>query len=333
MTNGSPSAFDRSTFASANVLVTGATGFIGRWVARELTGVCDELHLTVRNDGPDTRILFRDYRISGHSHSVDLSDFAAVTRLIESIKPSIVFNLAGYGVDKAETDQQAAYRINDQLVGVLAEGMAAFRNAEWPGLAVVHTGSALEYGEANGNLVETTAPKPTTQYGLSKLAGTQRLSAICGERQLPGATARLFTVYGPGEHDGRLMPALSASRTDDQPIALSRGLQKRDFTYVADVAEGLLRMAVVPDVYGDVVNLATGRLTSVREFVETVADQWGIDRRRLMFGALPTRPEEMNHDPVSIERVVEMTGWSPQTTIREGAARGDQFAESAKLQR
>lgn len=333
MTAASQPAFDRSVFTTARVLVTGATGFIGRWVAHQLSGVCDELHLTVRDDGPVTDELLLKYGISGLRHRVELSDLDAVRRLIESIKPSIVFNLAGYGVDKTETDQQAAYRVNDQLVGVVAESMAAYRDANWPGLAVIHTGSALEYGEANGNLVETTAPKPTTLYGLSKLAGTQRLSVICRDRKLPGVTARLFTVYGPGEHDGRLLPALSASRGDDQPIALSQGLQKRDFTYVEDVAEGLLRLAAVPDVYGDVVNLATGRLTSVREFVEVVAEEWGIDRRRLMFGALPTRPEEMNHDPVRIDRMVELIGWSPRTSIQEGTARGAQFAESAKLQR
>jgi len=333
MTAASRSGFDRSVFSAARVLVTGATGFIGRWVAHQLSGVCDEVHLTVRDHGSSAERIFREFRISGHAHRVDLSDFEAITRLVESIKPSIVFNLAGYGVDKSETDQQVAYRVNDQLVGAIAESMAAYRDANWPGLAVVHTGSALEYGEANGNLVETTEPKPTTLYGLSKLAGTRQLTAICRERQLPGVTSRLFTVYGPGEHDGRLLPVLSASRGDDQPIALSQGLQKRDFTYVEDVAEGLLRLAAVPDVYGDVVNLATGRLTSVREFVEVVADEWGIDRKRLSFGALPTRTEEMDHDPVSIDRMVELIGWSPRTTIREGAARCAQFAESAKLQR
>jgi nucleoside-diphosphate-sugar epimerase len=140
--------------------------------------------------------------------------------------------------------------------------------------------------------------------------------------ELRGISARLFTVYGPGEHAGRLLPALLAARAASGPIELSAGLQRRDFTYVDDVAEGLLRLGLLPEPLAEgALNLATGRLASVRDFALAAAGVLGIDERRLQFGALPTRPEEMAHDPVSVRRLGDLVGWTPGTSIEEGVQR------------
>ena len=76
---------------------------------------------------------------------------------------------------------------------------------------MIHVGSALEYGTARGNLNELTAPSPTTLYGRSKLAGTLRVCRAARRRGFRAVTARLFTVYGPGEQPGRLLPSLMAA--------------------------------------------------------------------------------------------------------------------------
>lgn len=66
------------------------------------------------------------------------------------------------------------------------------------------------------------------------------------------------------------------------------------------------------------VNLATGRLTEVREFVVRAARVLGVAPDRLDFGALPTRAEEMQHDPVSIAKLQQLLNWAPRTSIAEG---------------
>ena len=131
-------------------------------------------------------------------------------------------------------------------------------------------------------------------------------------------TARLFTVYGPGEHSGRLLPSLIHAAEAGTAIDLTEGSQERDFTYVEDVAEGLLRLAESDFEPGEVVNLATGRLTSVREFVLTAAEELGLSDEQLRFGALSTRDEEMAHAPVSVDRLAELLGWLLPTSVREG---------------
>jgi nucleoside-diphosphate-sugar epimerase len=269
------------------------------------------------------RTIANQYGFSAHILYCDAADSGQVRDTLLRIHPSIVFNLAGYGVDRGEREESRAYRINADLVETIAVTMATL--SRWNGQSVVHTGSALEYGTATGDLNEASEPQPTTLYGKSKLAGTKVLAQTADALGLRAVTARLFTAYGAGEHPGRLLPSLlEASRTGDS-VPLSEGKQRRDFTWVGDVADGLLRLGTCEAVPGQVVNLATGKLTTVREFTETAAGVLAIRREKLQFGAVATRPEEMSHAEVNTERLRHLTAWLPPTTIWNGIQRTAAF--------
>ena len=182
----------------------------------------------------------------------------------------------------------------------------------------MHTGSALEYGICSGDLSETTEAKPTTLYGRSKLAGTLALQHSSAKHGISSITARLFTVYGPGERAGRLLPSLLEIARNGGVLELTSGLQQRDFTYLEDVVEGLLRLGTIRTPPGEIVNLATGQLTSVRGFAETAARVLGIPPEKLHFGAIPVREEEMAHRPVATGKLQKMIHWVPTTTIAQG---------------
>jgi nucleoside-diphosphate-sugar epimerase len=185
---------------------------------------------------------------------------------------------------------------------------------------LVHAGSVAEYGSAGGDLREDGPAEPLTPYGKSKLEGSRIVAECCPRIGLRGVAARLFSVYGPGERAGRLLPALIETSRTGQPLDMSTGSQRRDFTYVEDVAEGLLRLGLssgeVP-----IVNLATGRLTAVRDFAETAAGILRIPSGHLRFGTRPDGPHEMEHEPVSLSRLRNLTRWTPATTIPEGVRR------------
>ena len=306
--------------AGTQVLVLGAAGFIGRWVAREICQTGARPYLVVR-DVKSTERIFSDYGINGEIIETDLRQFDNAAKLMAKIKPDVVFNLAGYGVDRSERNEEMAYRINAYLVETVCKTMAMNPKPGWLGQNIVHVGSALEYGEIAGNLAEDSDVNPTTLYGKSKLMGTNLLSQFSRKLGVKGITARLFTVYGPGEHDGRLLPSLLNASSDGQVLPLTAGTQQRDFTYVEDVAEGLLRLAASSSQLGEVVNLATGRLMTVRRFVETAASVLNIPENKLQFGAIPTRAEEMQHNPVTVDRLRRLIGWTPPTEIAEGVQR------------
>ncbi|MFN0109131.1 MAG: NAD-dependent epimerase/dehydratase family protein [Blastocatellia bacterium] len=308
---------------TTRVLVFGASGFIGRWVSRQLCCQGAKPFLVIRNRAAAERV-FADYQVTGELVEADLQRLDSVGELIGRIKPDVVFNLAGYGVDRSERDEEMAYRINADFIEAICRAMAIHKT-NWPGQQIIHVGSALEYGEVSGNLAEDSAANPTTLYGKSKLMGTKLLAQCCRELGVKGITARLFTVYGAGEHDGRLLPSLLKAAADKQPLPLTAGAQQRDFTYVEDVAEGLLRLAATESQPGEIVNLATGRLTTVRRFIETAASILNIPETNLQFGVIPTRNEEMRHDPVTIGRLRLLAGWTPPTEIAEGILRAKHF--------
>lgn len=301
--------------------MAGATGFIGGEVARALAAAGARLCLPARDEAAAAR-RFGALGIEGEVPAWDALEPATVAEVVRGFRPHVTFDLVGYGIDPAERDPALADAVNHRFARTLCEEVARWRDENWPGCALVRAGSALEYGAAAGDLRESTPARPTTLYGRTKLAGTSAAGARAEALALPAVTARLFTVYGPGERPGRLLPSLLRAARDGRPLALTDGLQRRDFTYVEDVAEGLLRIAAaVGAPAGEIVNLATGALTTVREFAGRAARVLGLDPSLLRFGALPTRPEEMAHDPPSLERLERRVGWRPATSIEEGVRR------------
>jgi nucleoside-diphosphate-sugar epimerase len=190
----------------------------------------------------------------------------------------------------------------------------------WTGLHLVHAGSALEYGSIADPLVEDMPRMPETAYGNTKWAGTQ-IVARAAAGGLRAATACLFTIYGPGEHSDRLLPSLMETARSQKRLSLTSGAQKRDFTFIEDAAEGLLRLGLADPPEGSIVNIATGRLTSVRQFAETASGVLGFDRALLGFGDVPTRPGESFHGPVVIGRLERLLGWKPETLVADGIRR------------
>ena len=319
-----------TAFAGRRVLVLGASGFIGRWTAALLAAGGADLVASGR-DAEATRAALASLAPffppagSLEVRACDLAEAGALERLVNEVRPSVVFNLAGYGVDRSERDEVLARRINQDLLPELTYAIRDTRDDEWPGQHLVHAGSALEFGVVTGDLSDTWHCRPTTLYGKTKLAGSEHVVGAVQRNDLRGVTARLFTVYGPGEHDGRLLPSLRAaahSTSGGGDLELTAGTQLRDFTHVEDVARGLLRLGAMQHTLGEAaLNLATGRMTTVRRFVEVAGEALGIAAERMRFGALETRPEEMCHDPVSIARLRQLTGWVPRMTIAEGVAR------------
>jgi UDP-glucose 4-epimerase len=305
-----------TAYANVDALVIGATGFIGRWVATALVQAGARVTCAVRDVDAMARLAER-HRLHVTIAPVDLTNPRGVAELFAAHPATITFNLAGYGIDRAEVDERLAQRINADLVRELVTYCrAANAPPSWRGHRLVHVGSALEYGPIGGALPETAVAHPDTLYGRTKLAGTAYTIGQTG-----AMTARVFTVYGPGEHAGRLLPTLLAARFSDTPIALSAGTQSRDFTYVEDVADGLLRLGAAADLSDRPVNMATGVLTTVRAFAETAASVAGIAAERLTFGARAGYADETPHGQVSLARMRDAIGWAPPTGIAAGIAR------------
>jgi nucleoside-diphosphate-sugar epimerase len=315
-------AFDASPYRGQRVLVTGASGFIGCWVARGLAQAGAEVWLAGRDAAALEAVCAR-YGIVGTVCLADLSREGEFAQLWKETRPAVVFNLAGYGIDREEKDDALAEALNTRLVNEILRTLAANHSTDWPGLRLVHTGSAFEYGAVEGTVNEDTPATPVATYGRTKLAATQQVAAAAAGG-VRAATARLFTVYGPGEHANRLLPSLLRAAQTGEALPMTGGKQQRDFTHVEEVAEGLLRMGLQRDPVGTV-NLATGRLTSIREFAETAAELLGLREGQLQLGALPYRGDETQQGPTDVTRLKKLLFWKPALTVREGIEKTIEF--------
>ena len=307
-----PPVFDEPlpSLRGVRVLITGATGFIGQWVVHALQAQHADVAIVARN-------VERLESVAGFSPtsvqvlSADLAVPGQLTLALQSWSPAVVFHLAGYGVSKSERDSVLMQRMNTDVLFELVDGLAQISTPLWHGQRLVHAGSAFEYGSTMP-LDEAAVAAPLTPYGYSKLAGTQLLLREARARGLAAVVGRLFTVFGPGERAGRLFPTLLAAMSSQEEIALSSGTQTRDFTLVWDVASALVEFARLPSQVSiegrapldvGIVNVASGRLHSVRAFVEAAATAFGISHNRLCFGQIAQMAEDVAMLPVPVGRL------------------------------
>ena len=318
----------KDEYSGATVLVLGASGFIGRRVSRRLCNRGADVHLAVRNKAKALDI-FNRYSVDGTAHEVDLSDTTQVDGLYQRVRPDITFNLAGYGIGPDERDGHAARRINADLPAFICRAASRFGTGNWAGQQIVHAGSAAEYGDNLDGFAESGSTDPTSLYGVTKLEGTRALSAVAEELGVAAVTARIFNAYGPGERAGRLLPSLIEAAKTGTEVRLTDGRQKRDFIYVDDIAEGLLRLGRVRDSQYHTFNLATGTFTTVKCFVEMAAQVLGLGARQLKFGSISMAEQErgwnMDTEAVPVGRLRQTLNWTPSTSVATGIAKTIKF--------
>ena len=254
------------------IVVLGAGGFVGANLLRQLLKYREDVFGVVRSlpawrlDGIDRR----------HILEADLIDLAAARNLVANVRPSTIFNCIAYGAYSFETDQDLIYRTNFtalvQLIELLADtGFAAF----------IHAGSSSEYGTNSAGPLEEESLQPNSHYSVSKAAASNYISYAGKIRRLPVVNLRLYSVYGPLEDMSRLIPNLVAKGLKGAFPPLVDPNTSRDFVYIDDVCDAFVQAAarLTPDIYGESLNIGTGRATTIRQLAK-IAARGVRDRRR-----------------------------------------------------
>ena len=175
-------------------------------------------------------------------------------------------------------------------------------------------GSQAEYGPHESLISEDTPCRPTTLYGaakLSALTGTQILAAETGMRHV---WLRVFSLYGPGDHPGWMIPSVAKQMLSGTRPKLTQGMQTWDFLHVEDAARAV--MATVSEAASGVYNLASGLPVRIRTVIETLRDQCAPELE-LIFGEIPFRPDQVMSMQVDISRLNALGG-SPTISLQTG---------------
>jgi GDP-6-deoxy-D-talose 4-dehydrogenase len=241
-----------------SVLITGVTGFTGRYLAPKLSARGYQVHGTVHGDP------VADAPGVAQLHPLDIADAEAVARLVSKLSPDKVVHLAAISF-VAHGDVAEMYRTN--IVGTrnLLEALA---NCAARPSAVVVASSANIYGNSReGVLDEGTPAAPANDYGLTK-AAAELVASLYGKR-LPMIVVRPFNYTGRGQPPNFLVPKIVAHvRCGATEIELGNLDVARDFSDVRGVADAYARLLEEPAAVGGIFNVCSGRAISLGEVIE-----------------------------------------------------------------
>ena len=285
------------------VLVTGASGFIGRHVVAELVGT-----------GHDVATLHRGVALEGVPHTAGDVLAESVRALIGSA--GAIVHLAGQG------DIQDSFRRPFEYNRLNALGtLNVLEGARGAGSHVVLASTQRVYQPATGPLHEDAPLQPADPYAVSKRVAEHWCEMYAAQLGLPTTVVRLFSVYGPGQvgqgTSGVVSIFLERARRGEPLVVHAR--QRRDLTYVGDVARGI-RLALESRPSGErprVYNLATGVGTTLEELARLVVRVVGSTSSIVP----PTADADEGDRVADVSLARAALGYAPGVDLEEGLRR------------
>ncbi|HEX7087997.1 MAG TPA: SDR family oxidoreductase [Vicinamibacterales bacterium] len=301
----------------ARWLVTGGAGFIGSHLAAALLARGEEVRVADNfATGREANLAVLD----GHAECLrgDLADQAFARRAVDGI--DIVLHQAAIpSVPRSVSDPLTTNRANvDATLAVLV----AARDAGVK--RVVYAASSSAYGDTPTLPKREDMPtRPLSPYALQKLVGEQYLQLFTRLYGLETVSIRYFNVFGPRQdpsspYSGVIALFVTRMLQGVAPTITGDGEQTRDFTYVDNVVDGVLRAATAPGVSGRVINVATGTRVSINQLYRTL--------QQLLDFPLPPqytdpRPGDVRDSLADLTLARELLGYEPHVSFEEGLRR------------
>ncbi|MBP1633512.1 MAG: UDP-glucose 4-epimerase [Acidobacteria bacterium] len=300
----------------SHYLVTGGAGFIGSHLAEELVRRGERVRVV-------DSLITGNRRNLAHLPAVefvegDLADLD-VARLAVAGVDYVLHQAAIPSVPRSVADPITSNRANvDATLNVLV----AARDARVK--RVVYAGSSSAYGDTPTlPKREDMATAPLSPYALQKLVGEQYMAMFTRLYGLETVTTRYFNVFGPRQdpsspYSGVISLFISAVVDGRRPTIYGDGEQTRDFTYVANVVDGVLRACHAPGIGGEMVNVATGGRISLNRLLAVISGLVGRPTEAIYEGE---RAGDVRDSQADIDKARRLTGYEPTVPLEEGLAR------------
>jgi len=311
-----------STPRARRALVTGGAGFVGSTLVERLLADGWEVAALDAFDastyGRETKL--RNLRGALESrafvlHETDTRDAHAMLTAVREAEPAVVFDLAARAGVRPSIADPAGY---------VATNIVGFQNtlsaAASVGARVVFASSSSIYGSDDRRpfAEDQARGRPESPYGATKIAGEALAFAHHRATGLPMGVARLFTVYGPRQRPDLAIHAFARRILDREPVVLfdeGRGL--RDYTFVTDVVDALLRLANAEDGHL-VVNVGSDQPVTTTRVIDELERALGVEAERQ---PAPAQPGDVPATHADISRARDILGWAPGVPFSEGIDR------------
>jgi len=308
------------------ILVTGAAGFIGSHLAEQLLERGDAVTAVdnfnsyydpaLKRENVKKTLEERHYEL----YETDICDYNALRIIFQNTQPDVVVHLAARaGVRPSIEDPNLYHQVN-----VIGSQHILDLCKEFDPSHLVFASSSSVYG---GILEVPFSESMDVSRPISPYAATKRMNELQAHvySRLYGmniSMLRLFSVYGPRQRPDMAIQKFAQLIIDGQPIPMfGDGSTARDYTYISDIIDGILRAIDTPLEY-EIINLGGQQTTTLRELIDVIAKHVGkpaiIDRK-------PLQPGDVTITYADISRANELLGYVPKVGIDEGIRR---FVES-----
>jgi UDP-glucose 4-epimerase len=300
------------------IFVSGASGFLGSYLVADLLERGHEVAVLLRPATSHWRLDPVRQRL--HLMEGALEELDALRETLQTFAPDAVAHMAWRGVGGADRNSPAqAINVSDT---VRLAGLAADVGAK----VFVGAGSQAEYGPYDRAIREDDVTRPTTLYGMAKLAAGSMAGLLCEERGVRAAWLRIFSTYGPKDADYWLIPSMIRTLRSGGHMALTGCEQRWGFLHARDAAAAFRLVVTNPNARG-VYNLGSPDAPPLRETVTRLRDL--IDPgASLGFGEVAYRPDQVMVLAADVSRLSAL-GWKPEVSLdqglRETVAWYDQF--------
>jgi nucleoside-diphosphate-sugar epimerase len=295
------------------IFVTGATGFIGRHLVPRLKAEGYLVGALVRSESASQKT----GRIEGVSYyQGDIRNYEEIKTAVSAFEPDSIIHLVTYYAVMHRCDE-IGVMIDTNVKGTInlleaAKGSGAVK-------LFVNTSSCAVYEQKKQRLKEEDAIKPQNLYALSKIQAEEACSYYANAFRLPCVTLRLFSPYGPGDHERRLIPYVIGCILKNTPPNLTTGKQEWDFVYVEDIVNAYLAVLKSYPFKNEhaIFNVGTGEAISIRSLVEKIRGDIGSDIN-LPWGSVAHRANEVWYNSGDISKAQTVLHWAPETGINDG---------------
>ncbi len=296
-------------FEGRRILVTGGGGFIGSHLVKRLVELNADVNIVARN----IKNLWRLKEVLPviSIHSADIQKREEIDFLVSNIKPEYIFHLSAYGVSSEDRDIYKALDTNVYgIIHVLNAGI------KYGCKRFINIGTCAEYGNKKDSITEDFSLNPVDIYGSTKAAATVIAHQIAGENHIEIVTLRLFGVFGEYESRHKIFCHAIMTLLEDKDLELTSCSQIRDYCYVQDIIEAIIRAAADDKVANEVFNVGSGEAYPLKYYIELIHDLMK-SKRKLLFGALEDRRPELWHPIPDICKIKRKLGWRPEKCLDE----------------